>query len=209
MSAITETATALGLRLSQGELRPLHGPIILIVARQLADANERLSSSHWTDSDGHNVGRDVLQAYRDRSGEPDGCGSAALGEIERDLRHLPAQTVQAVGDRGNGRQVARPGRKPGCGRNVAPALPDAGPAGEPHGVRRPGRTSVGESMLPSVAEVVGVIEPVLRGPKALTQADLVGCGPLGDPDGGDRRPSKAAEHVLDPVTLTVDDTISI
>lgn len=120
MSAITETASALGLRLSQGELRPLRGRIILILARQLADANERLGSSHWTGSDGHNVGRDVLQAYgvalgavrgsgsiealvealasqsrayRDRAGDPDGYGSATLGEIERDLRHLSAQTV--------------------------------------------------------------------------------------------------------------------
>ena len=120
MSAITATATDLGPRLSRGELRPLRGQIILILARQLADANERLRSSHWTGSDGHNVGRDVLQAYglalgvvrgsgsiedlidtlasqstayRDRVGDPDGYGSATLGEIERDLRHLSAQTV--------------------------------------------------------------------------------------------------------------------
>ncbi len=122
MSAITATATDLGPRLSRGELRPLRGQIILILARQLADANERLRSSHWTGSDGHNVGKDVLQAwalaagvvsrsgsgsiedlietlasqstaYRSRFGDPDGYGSATLGEIERDLQHLSAQTV--------------------------------------------------------------------------------------------------------------------
>lgn len=37
--------------------------LILIFARQSADARLRLSSSHWTSDGGHNVGRDVLQAY--------------------------------------------------------------------------------------------------------------------------------------------------
>lgn len=120
MSAIKETASALGPRLSQGRLRRFRGPIILALARQLADANERLSSSYWTGPDGHNVGRDVLQAYavaiavvrgagsmedlmetltvqvtayRGREGDPDGFGSATLGEIERDLRRLAAGTA--------------------------------------------------------------------------------------------------------------------
>lgn len=127
-SAIEQTASALGLRLSPGRLRPLRGRIILILARQLADANKRLGSSHWTGSDGHNVGQDVLQAYRialgvvrgtgrdgtrppgsvdeliealvrasadyrNRAGDPDGYGSATLGEIERDFRQLSAQAA--------------------------------------------------------------------------------------------------------------------
>lgn len=41
-----------------------HRPrLILIFARQSADAAMRLSSSHWVSDGGHNVGRDVLQAY--------------------------------------------------------------------------------------------------------------------------------------------------
>jgi len=118
MSAMKETSSALGLSLSGGPLRRLRGRIILILARQLADANERLNSSYWTGPDGHNVGQDALQAYgvalevvrkagslpdliesltvqsaayRGRAGDPDGYGSATLGEIERDLRNLAAQ----------------------------------------------------------------------------------------------------------------------
>jgi hypothetical protein len=41
-----------------------HRPrLILIFARQSADAAMRLSSSHWVSDGGHNVGRDILQAY--------------------------------------------------------------------------------------------------------------------------------------------------
>jgi hypothetical protein len=115
MSAVRDTATALGAPLSRGNLRRHRGRIIVILARQLADANQRLSSSHWTGPDGHNVGRDVFQAYgialdvargarsledlittlsraaaayRERPGDPDGYGSATFGEIERDLKAL-------------------------------------------------------------------------------------------------------------------------
>ena len=115
MSAIRSTASALGSEPWQGPLRHHRGRIIVILARQLADANQRLSSGHWTGADGHNVGRDVFQAYgialgvarrawsldelmetliaasatyRSSPGDPDGYGSATLGEIERDLKAL-------------------------------------------------------------------------------------------------------------------------
>lgn len=115
LSAIRSTASTLGSEPWQGPLRHHRGRIIVILARQLADANQRLSSSHWTGADGHNVGRDVFQAYgialglarrarsldelmetliaasatyRSRPGDPDGYGSATLGEIERDLKAL-------------------------------------------------------------------------------------------------------------------------
>jgi len=117
ISAIRDTASALGPRLAGGTFRRHRGRIIVILARQLADANERLGSNYWTAGDGHNVGRDVFQAYgvalevarrarsmdelietlavaaaayRDRPGDPDGYGSATLGEIERDLTLLAA-----------------------------------------------------------------------------------------------------------------------
>jgi len=120
MSAIRSTASALGSEPWHGPLRQHRGRIIVILARQLADADQRLGSSHWTGADGHNVGRDVFQAYgialgvarRARSleelietliaasatyrggpGDPDGYGSATLGEIERDLKALSAQVA--------------------------------------------------------------------------------------------------------------------
>ena len=117
-SAIRDIASTLGPELSRGPLRRHRGRIIVILARQLADANQRLGSSHWTGADGHNVGRDVFQAYgialgvarrarslddlietliaasatyRSSPGDPDGYGSATLGEIERDLKALSDQ----------------------------------------------------------------------------------------------------------------------
>jgi hypothetical protein len=129
VSAITQTATQLGPLLSHGGLRRHRGAIILILARQSADAGERLSSSYFNGPDGHNVGQDVFQAYslaagtvrvtaaapranledlleaivkqsaayRARPGDPDGFGSATLGEIERDLRSLIAEAKVPAG----------------------------------------------------------------------------------------------------------------
>lgn len=115
MSAIRSTASALEAETWHGPLRRYRGRIIVILARQLADASQKLGSSYWTGADGHNVGRDVLQAYgialgvtrsagsldeltetliaaseayRSSPGDPDGYGSATLGEIERDLKAL-------------------------------------------------------------------------------------------------------------------------
>ena len=118
MSAIRSAASALGSEPWHGPLRHHRGRIIVILARQLADANKRLGSSYWTGPDGHNVGLDVFKAYgialgvargarsleelmetlnaasatyRVGPGDPDGYGSATLGEIERDLRALSDQ----------------------------------------------------------------------------------------------------------------------
>ena len=115
MSAIRSAASALGSEPWHGPLRHHRGRIIVILARQLADANKRLGSSYWTGPDGHNVGLDVFKAYgialavagrarsldelkatmtaaaaayRERPGDPDGYGSATFGEIERDLKAL-------------------------------------------------------------------------------------------------------------------------
>jgi hypothetical protein len=55
--------SALGSEPWHGPLRRHRGRIIVILARQLADANQRLGSSYWTGADGHNVGRVVYQAY--------------------------------------------------------------------------------------------------------------------------------------------------
>lgn len=126
-SAIQKTSAAVGPSLTSDGLRRHRGRVVFILARQLADANERLGKSYWTGPDGHNVGRDVLQAYgvalgvcrgsgsdggrppasiaelierlteqsaiyRSSALDPDGYGSGTLGEIERDLLHLQAQT---------------------------------------------------------------------------------------------------------------------
>ena len=124
IAAIRDTVAALEPQLSRGALQRHRGQVIVILARQLADANERLSSNHWTGANGHNVGRDVLQAhgvaltvvrkarsmdellesladasadYRGQAGDPDGYGSATLGEIERDLKALTASTASNRG----------------------------------------------------------------------------------------------------------------
>ena len=54
-------------RLGQG-LAGLRPRLILIFARQSEDASRRLSDSHWTSDQGHNVGRDVYDAYRSALG---------------------------------------------------------------------------------------------------------------------------------------------
>ena len=118
MSARRSAASALGSEPWHGTRRHPRGRIIVILARQLADANKRLGSSYWTGPDGHNVGLDVFKAYgialavagrarsldelkttmtaaaaayRERPGDPDGYGSATFGEIERDLKALSDQ----------------------------------------------------------------------------------------------------------------------
>lgn len=60
-NAIAEIARAMPLKALGRRHRGLHAPLVLILARQRADANMRLSSSHFS-SGGHNVGMDVLMA---------------------------------------------------------------------------------------------------------------------------------------------------
>lgn len=60
--AIIETGAALTPKALGPRFRPYREELILIFARQLADATMRLSSSHWASGGGRNVGMDVLQA---------------------------------------------------------------------------------------------------------------------------------------------------
>jgi len=61
-AAIIETAAALTPKVLGPRFRPWRDELILIFARQLADANMRLASGHWSSGGGRNVGMDVLQA---------------------------------------------------------------------------------------------------------------------------------------------------
>lgn len=61
-AAILETAAGLTPKALGPRFRPYRDELILIFARQLADATMRLSSSHWSSGGGRNVGMDVLQA---------------------------------------------------------------------------------------------------------------------------------------------------
>lgn len=60
--AIIETAAGLTPKMLGPRFRPYREELVLIFARQLADATMRLSSSHWSSGGGRNVGMDVLQA---------------------------------------------------------------------------------------------------------------------------------------------------
>src|SRR5690606_272066 len=60
--AVEETARLLTPSTLGPGLRPLHPQLMLIFARQRADANARLASDHWRSGGGRNVGMDVLAA---------------------------------------------------------------------------------------------------------------------------------------------------
>lgn len=61
-SAVLETARALKPDALGPGLRSSYPALVLVFARQLADANTRLTSSYWSSGGGRNVGMDVLQA---------------------------------------------------------------------------------------------------------------------------------------------------
>lgn len=61
-SAVMETARTLTPEALGPRLRPSRAALVLVFARQLADANARLASSHWSSGGGRNVGMDVLEA---------------------------------------------------------------------------------------------------------------------------------------------------
>ena len=61
-SAVIETARALNPDALGPRLRSSYPALVLIFARQLADANTRLASSYWSSGGGRNVGMDVLEA---------------------------------------------------------------------------------------------------------------------------------------------------
>ncbi len=101
-SAIVETAAGLTPRALGSRFAPYREELILILARQLADANRRLSSGHWSSGGGRNVGMDVLQAQgaalaavkalaarRPRPRDPLGALLKALDELIAARRAAP------------------------------------------------------------------------------------------------------------------------
>ena len=102
-TAIIETGASLTTKVLGPRFRAYRDELVLIFARQLADATRRLSSSHWSSGGGRNVGMDVygahgralaalkaLAAQRAAPGDDDGYGIATLGEIRRDVERLIA-----------------------------------------------------------------------------------------------------------------------
>lgn len=61
-NAVIETARNLNADALGPRLRASYPALVLVFARQLADANSRLASSHWSSGGGRNVGMDVLEA---------------------------------------------------------------------------------------------------------------------------------------------------
>ena len=61
-SAVLETARGLKPDALGPRLRASYPALVLVFARQLADANARLASSYWSSGGGRNVGMDVLEA---------------------------------------------------------------------------------------------------------------------------------------------------
>ncbi len=61
-SAIIETSRVIPPKTLPGLKRSLYAPVVLIFARQLADANARLGSNYWSSGGGRNVGIHILQA---------------------------------------------------------------------------------------------------------------------------------------------------
>lgn len=61
--AVVETGRSLKPKALGPRLRSFYPQLVLIFARQRADANARLASSHWSSGGGRNVGMDVLEAH--------------------------------------------------------------------------------------------------------------------------------------------------
>ena len=62
-TAIIETGASLTTKVLGPRFRAYRDELVLIFARQLADATRRLSSSHWSSGGGRNVGMDVYGAH--------------------------------------------------------------------------------------------------------------------------------------------------
>ncbi len=63
-AAIEETARVLTQRRLGSGLASLRPRLILVFARQSADAAEKMASSYWTSDRGVNVGHDVFRAHQ-------------------------------------------------------------------------------------------------------------------------------------------------
>jgi hypothetical protein len=106
-AAIVETAAALTPKVLGPRFRPWRDELILIFARQLADATMRLSSSHWSSGGGRNVGMDVLQAR--------GRALAALTALAGRRPRDPLAALLAALDELMAAQRAAPGDDDGYG----------------------------------------------------------------------------------------------
>lgn len=62
-AAVVQTGAGLTAKVLGPRFRPYRDELVLIFARQLADATRRLSSSHWSSGGGRNVGMDVYFAH--------------------------------------------------------------------------------------------------------------------------------------------------
>jgi len=106
-AAIVATGAGLTAKVLGPRFRPYRDELVLIFARQLADANRRLSSSHWSSGGGRNVGMDVYFAH--------GRALAALKALAAQRPRDPLDALLKVLDDLMDAQRAAPGDEDGYG----------------------------------------------------------------------------------------------
>ena len=106
-TAIIETGASLTTKVLGPRFRDYRDELVLIFARQLADATRRLSSSHWSSGGGRNVGMDVYGAH--------GRALAALKALAAQRPQDPLGALLGVLDDLMAAQRAAPGDDDGYG----------------------------------------------------------------------------------------------
>lgn len=106
-TAIIETGASLTTKVLGPRFRAYRDELVLIFARQLADATRRLSSSHWSSGGGRNVGMDVYGAH--------GRALAALKALAAQRPQDPLGALLGVLDDLMAAQRAAPGDDDGYG----------------------------------------------------------------------------------------------
>lgn len=106
-AAVVETGAGLTMKVLGPSFRPYRDELILIFAKQLADATRRLSSSHWSSGGGRNVGMDVYYAH--------GRALAALKALAAQRPLDPLDALLKVLDDLMAAQRAAPGDEDGYG----------------------------------------------------------------------------------------------
>lgn len=106
-AAVVETGAGLTAKVLGPRFRPYRDELVLIFARQLADATRRLSSSHWSSGGGRNVGMDVYFAQ--------GRALAALKALAARRPRDPLNALLKVLDDLMTAQRAAPGDDDGYG----------------------------------------------------------------------------------------------
>lgn len=106
-AAIVATGAGLTTKVLGPRFRPYRDELVLIFARQLADATRRLSSSHWSSGGGRNVGMDVYFAH--------GRAVAALKALAAERPRDPLNALLKVLDVLMDAQRAAPGDDDGYG----------------------------------------------------------------------------------------------